>query len=291
MVSNKKLGKGLSSLLGEKADLNIQKKNDNGLLLVPIEHIFRDESQPRKEFNKEKIEELAQSIKKNGLIQPLILNKNSENNYTLVAGERRWRAAQIANLKTIPALLLPKDLDKDEISLIENIQRENLKISEEAQAYQRLIDKNNYTHEELSKIVGKSRSHISNLIRILNLDNYFFDLLNKGIISMGHARALIGKKISDFELNWTLLEDSEIGSSNTLNKILNENNDAVYVERGAGLWRIDSLSENLNKVSYSLYMDSGGSLSDYLNDFITSQSIIMLFNGILKKAGDNSYVD
>ena len=99
------------------------------------------------------------------------------------------------------------------------------------------------------------------------------------------------KKISDFELNWTLLEDSEIGSSNTLNKILNENNDAVYVERGAGLWRIDSLSENLNKVSYSLYMDSGGSLSDYLNDFITSQSIIMLFNGILKKAGDNSYVD
>ena len=143
MVSNKKLGKGLSSLLGEKADLNIQKKNDNGLLLVPIEHIFRDESQPRKEFNKEKIEELAQSIKKNGLIQPLILNKNSENNYTLVAGERLWRAAQIANLKTIPALLLPKDLDKDEISLIENIQRENLKISEEAQAYQRLINKNN----------------------------------------------------------------------------------------------------------------------------------------------------
>ena len=99
------------------------------------------------------------------------------------------------------------------------------------------------------------------------------------------------KKISDFELNWTLLENSEVGSSNTLNKILNENNDAVYVERGAGLWRIDNLSENLNKVSYSLYMDSGGSLPDYLNDFITSQSIIMLFNGILKKAGDNSYVD
>ena len=198
-MSNKKLGKGLSSLLGEKAELNIQKKNDNGLLLVPIEQIFRDENQPRKEFNKEKIEELAQSIKKNGLIQPLILNKNSENNYTLVAGERRWRAAQIANLKTIPALLLPNDLDKDEISLIENIQRENLKISEEAQAYQRLIDKNNYTHEELSKIVGKSRSHITNLIRILNLDNYFFDLLNKGVISMGHARALIGKKTSDFD--------------------------------------------------------------------------------------------
>jgi len=209
MVSNKKLGKGLSSLLGEKADLNIKKKNDNGLFLIPIENIFRDENQPRKEFDKTKIEELAQSIKKNGLIQPLILIKNNENNYTLVAGERRWRAAQIANLKTIPALLLPKDLDKDEISLIENIQRENLKISEEAQAYQGLIDKNNYTHEELSKIVGKSRSHITNLIRILNLDNYFFDLLNKGILSMGHARALIGKKTSDF--NEQMLEKISSG--------------------------------------------------------------------------------
>lgn len=193
MVANKKLGKGLSSLLGNKNDLSFDKKNDNGLLLIPIENIYRDENQPRKEFDKEKIEELAQSIKKNGLIQPLILTKKGNNNYTLVAGERRWRAAQIANLKTIPSLLLPEDLDKDEISLIENIQRENLKISEEAQAYQRLIDKNKYTHEELSKIVGKSRSHITNLLRILSLDEYFFNLLNKGIISMGHARALVGK--------------------------------------------------------------------------------------------------
>ena len=199
MVSNKKLGKGLSSLLGSKADLNLENKKDNGLLLIPIEKIFRDENQPRKEFDKEKIEELAQSINKNGLIQPLILSKKVDNNYMLVAGERRWRAAQIANLKMIPALLLPEDLDKDEISLIENIQRENLKISEEAQAYQRLIEKNKYTHEELAKIVGKSRSHITNLLRILSLDSYFFDLLNKGIISMGHARALVGKKPEDLD--------------------------------------------------------------------------------------------
>ena len=199
MVSNKKLGKGLSSLLGNKADLNLENKTDNGLLLIPIEKIFRDENQPRKEFDKEKIEELAQSISKNGLIQPLILTKNDNDNYTLVAGERRWRAAQIANLKILPALLLPADLDKDEISLIENIQRENLKVTEEAQAYQRLIDKNSYTHEELSRIVGKSRSHITNLLRILNLHKYFSDLLNKGIISMGHARALVGKKPEDLD--------------------------------------------------------------------------------------------
>lgn len=199
MAPNKKLGKGLSSLLGNKSNLSFDKKSENGLLLIPIENIFRDENQPRKEFDREKIEELAQSIQKNGLIQPLILTKKSDNNYTLVAGERRWRAAQIANLKTIPSLLLPEDLDKDEISLIENIQRENLKISEEAHAYQRLIDKNKYTHEELAKIVGKSRSHITNLLRILTLDPYFFDLLNKGVLSMGHARALVGKKPEDLD--------------------------------------------------------------------------------------------
>jgi len=211
MVSNKKLGKGLSSLLGNKQDLKLDSKKDNGLLLIPIERIFRDENQPRKEFDKEKIDELAQSIIKNGLIQPLIVTKKDSENYILVAGERRWRASQIANLKTLPALLLPSDLDKDEISLIENIQRENLKVTEEAQAYQRLIEKNRYTHDQLSKIVGKSRSHITNLLRILNLHEYFSELLNKGIISMGHARALVGKNPE--ELDERLLSQINTGKA------------------------------------------------------------------------------
>ena len=198
---NKKLGKGLSSLLGNRNTISQQQKDieNNGLLLVPIEKIFRDETQPRKEFDKDKIDELAQSIKKNGLIQPIILVKRNDDNFMIVAGERRWRAAQIANLKTLPSLLIPDDLDKDEISLIENIQRENLKISEEANAYQRLINKNNYTHENLANIVGKSRSHITNLLRLLTLDKYFLNLLNNGKISMGHARALIGKTPGDFD--------------------------------------------------------------------------------------------
>ena len=229
MVSNKKLGKGLSSLLGNKQDLKLDSKKDNGLLLIPIERIFRDENQPRKVFDKEKIDELAQSIIKNGLIQPLIVTKKDTENYILVAGERRWRASQIANLKTLPALLLPSDLDKDEISLIENIQRENLKVTEEAQAYQRLIEKNNYTHDQLSKIVGKSRSHITNLLRILNLHEYFSDLLNKGIISMGHARALVGK--TPEELDEKLLSQINAGKAsvrdieqNSVKKKINEPN-------------------------------------------------------------------
>tara|TARA_B100001059_G_scaffold213861_1_gene230088 strand:+ start:837 stop:1451 length:615 start_codon:yes stop_codon:yes gene_type:complete len=127
------------------------------------------------------------------------LRKRNADTYILVAGERRWRAAQKAELKILPSLLLPEDLDKDEISLIENIQREDLKISEEALAYQRLIDKNNYTHDALSQIVGKSRSHITNLLRILTLDEFFLNLLNHGVITMGHARALVGKSPSDFD--------------------------------------------------------------------------------------------
>lgn len=199
MTVNKKLGKGLSSLLGNKETVQNNISEKRGLLLIPIEKIFRDDVQPRKEFNKEKIDELAQSIRKNGLIQPLIVSKRDEDSYKIVAGERRWRAAQVANIRILPSLLMPSDLDKDEISLIENIQREDLKISEEASAYQRLIQKNNYTHENLSEIVGKSRSHVTNLLRILTLHEYFSDLLNKGKISMGHARALIGKTPSDFD--------------------------------------------------------------------------------------------
>ena len=234
MSSNKKLGKGLSSLLGSKAILESENKTNNkNLLLVPIEQIFRDENQPRKEFDKEKLNELCQSISKNGLIQPLIIRPKSEGGYIIVAGERRWRASQLANLKTIPCLMLPVDLDKDEVSLIENIQREDLKISEEATAYQKLIDKNKYTHEELSKIVGKSRSHITNLLRILTLDEFFFELLNKGIISMGHARALIGKSPSDFnqvvidkittgKISVRDLEDKKINQTNQDVNIIQE---------------------------------------------------------------------
>ncbi|MDC0968568.1 ParB/RepB/Spo0J family partition protein [Alphaproteobacteria bacterium] len=207
MATNKKLGKGLSSLLGSKENSSINQNlsiDKKGLLLVPIEKIYRDEQQPRKEFDQVRISELSQSIKENGLIQPLILSVREGDTYTIVAGERRWRASQEANLKILPSLLLPEDLDKDEIALIENIQREDLKISEEAKAYQRLIDKNNYTHENLAKIVGKSRSHITNLLRILNLHTYFFDLLNTGVITMGHARALIGKKPEDYDEEFLL---------------------------------------------------------------------------------------
>ena len=260
MVVNKKLGKGLSSLLGNKDISQNKTSNNKDLLLIPIEKIFRDETQPRKEFNKEKLEELAQSIKKNGLIQPLIVRKRDLDTFLLVAGERRWRAAQSTELKILPALLLPEDLDKDEISLIENIQRENLKVSEEAKAYQRLIEKNNYTHETLSNIIGKSRSHITNLLRILDLHDLFFDLLNKGKITMGHARALVGKTPNDFD-DYTL---NQIISGKTSVRDLEKNKRKLRTSEPDLIQEEKNLSETIGFKTKIIFNKKGkGNLKIY----------------------------
>ena len=198
-MKNKKLGMGLSSLLGAKIVKNEpvteikSQNNEKNLLFISIEKIIRDPDQPRKQFNDDKIRELAISIKKHGLIQPIILRKYSDDEYRIVAGERRWRASQIAGLNIMPSIILPSDLDKNEVSLIENIQREDLTIIEEANAYINLIEKNQYSHEQLASIVGKSRSHITNILRILSLDTFFLDLLEKDIITLGHAKILGGK--------------------------------------------------------------------------------------------------
>lgn len=206
-MKNKKLGMGLSSLLGAKETKKVDNKqleinpNEKNLFFIPIEKIIRDPEQPRKIFNDENIKELALSIKKHGLIQPIIIRKHGENEYKIVAGERRWRAAQIAELNIMPSIILPSDLDKDEVSLIENIQREDLKTTEEAIAYNNLIEKNKYSHEQLASIVGKSRSHVTNTLRILNLDKFFLDLLDNEIITLGHAKVLIGKKQNDLDPN------------------------------------------------------------------------------------------
>ena len=198
-MKNKKLGMGLSSLLGAKIVKNEpvteikSQNNEKNLLFISIEKIIRDPDQPRKKFNEDKIKELAISIKKHGLIQPIILRKYSEEEYRIVAGERRWRASQIAGLNLMPSIILPSDLDKNEVSLIENIQREDLTIIEEANAYINLIEKNQYSHEQLASIVGKSRSHVTNILRILSLDTFFLDLLEKDIITLGHAKILGGK--------------------------------------------------------------------------------------------------
>ena len=183
------LGKGLSALIPEESGELIE---ESGKILVSINKIKSDEDQPRKSFDSEKIAELAESIKIHGIIQPLILRKHLDDQYIIVAGERRWRAAKMAGLKEIPAIIMElSGRDILEVSLIENIQREDLNPIEEALAYRKLLTEFSITQEELSKRIGKSRVTITNTMRLTNLDERVQQYIIESIITEGHGRALL----------------------------------------------------------------------------------------------------
>ena len=190
MISeNKKLGRGLGALLSSGKN----EKNTQNFKLINISEIKANKDQPRKDFKKEELEELASSIKSQGVLQPIVVRKKAEQQYEIIAGERRWRGAQIAGLHEIPALVKEMtDNEAQEAALIENIQRENLNAVEEAKAYKKLIENKNTGYDSLSSIVGKSKSHISNMLRLLELDDEILNYIIEGKLSMGHARALIG---------------------------------------------------------------------------------------------------
>ncbi len=194
MSSQKKgLGKGLSALFGD-----IQNKNDNNEIqrnTVSISDLQRNKFQPRIIFDEEKLEELSLSIKENGIIQPIAVrpNKYDKDKFEIVAGERRWLAAQKAGLNEVPVIVLKIDDQKSlEIAIVENVQREDLNIIEEAKGYQRLSKEFGYDHEKISKLMSKSRSHISNTLRLLSLPADIIGLLEEGKLSAGQARPLIG---------------------------------------------------------------------------------------------------
>ena len=207
------LGKGLNALIPEDTilstlDTKVEKASDikeNVSILIDINLIKSNEDQPRKEFDDEKILELAESIKSNGIIQPLVLKK-VDDEYIIVAGERRWRAAKSIGLKEVPAIVMNlTEKQILEISLIENIQREDLNSIEEALAYKRLINDFNLTQEELSKRIGKSRVTITNTLRLLNLSEDVQQYIIEGVISEGHGRALLG--ITDSKVQCELAQN------------------------------------------------------------------------------------
>ena len=187
-TENKKLGRGLGALLPSGKN-----KEDKSFKFINVSEIQANLNQPRKNFKKDDLEELALSIKSQGILQPIIVRLLSSNNYEIIAGERRWRAAQLAGIHEMPAFIkeIPEDL-LNEAALIENIQRENLNPVEEARAYESILKKHKSNYDELSKIVGKSKSHISNMIRLLELEEEILNYMISGKLSMGHARALIG---------------------------------------------------------------------------------------------------
>ena len=184
----KGLGRGLSSLLGDET----KKVETNKLLITDL---TRNKFQPRKHFDKEDLQELTNSIKEQGVIQPIVVrpDKSNENKYEIIAGERRWLASQNAGLHEVPVVILNVDDVKSlEFAIVENVQRQDLNAVDEARGYQRLIDEFNYNHEKLSQFIGKSRSYISNSIRLLSLSEEVLQMVEKGELSAGHARSLIG---------------------------------------------------------------------------------------------------
>lgn len=189
----KRLGRGLGSLIGNVQQVTEASAEEiaTGLSELPVDRIQRGEYQPRKHFDEEALQELANSISAQGVVQPIVVRKEG-NHYELIAGERRWRAAQLAGLQSIPAVI--KDIDTQSaaaIALIENIQREDLNPLEEANALQRLINDFELTHMQVAEAVGRSRVAVSNLLRLLELAEPVKDMVNRALLSMGHARALL----------------------------------------------------------------------------------------------------
>ena len=205
-VTTRGLGRGLSALISENYVSNqaatsapattVKANNDipPGMDSLSVEQLTQGKYQPRTQFNEQALSELAESIRRNGVMQPIIVRPSAQSGrYEIIAGERRWRAAKLAGLARVPVIIREID-DKQalELALVENVQRQDLLPLEEAAGYQRLIEEFDYTQEELSGIVGKSRSHVTNLLRLLSLPDEIKLMLDNGELTMGHARTLIG---------------------------------------------------------------------------------------------------
>ncbi len=190
MNKDNKLGMGLGALLSTNSNKN---ETNNSFQKINISQIVPNPSQPRKNFKDEELKELSSSIKNQGLIQPIIVKPTDDNQFQIIAGERRWRACQLNGMHEVDCVI--KEIDETSIleaALIENIQREDLNVIEEANAYKGLIDIKGISNENLAKLIGKSPSHISNILRLLELDKKIQEMVIQGDLSMGHARALIG---------------------------------------------------------------------------------------------------
>tara|TARA_B100000963_G_scaffold333520_1_gene325910 strand:+ start:150 stop:1013 length:864 start_codon:yes stop_codon:yes gene_type:complete len=194
MVKSKGLGKGLSALLGDNNNNNkniVDLKNFKSDK-TPIYKLVPNKFQPRKNFGKKQLEELAVSIKSRGIIQPIAVRKISNDKFEIIAGERRWRAAQLANIHEVPTVLLDvNDELAAEFAVLENVQREGLNPLEEADGYQTLIDKFSYTQDKIAEMIGKSRAYITNTLRLKKLPKEIQNMVTDGLLTAGHARSLI----------------------------------------------------------------------------------------------------
>ena len=232
----KGLGRGLSSLIGEtKIDININKAS--------ISELVRNKLQPRKVFNEESLQELTNSIKERGIIQPIIVRKSSDDSskYEIIAGERRWLAAQKAGLHEVPVVITDiDDLKSLEFSIVENVQRNDLSAIEEARGYQRLIEEFSYNQEKVAKFIGKSRSHITNFLRLLSLPEAVLKLIEIKKLSPGHAKILVGLDNADFVANKIIEKKLSVRQAEKLVNIFKKKKKSFKSLKDANLQALES---------------------------------------------------
>ena len=234
--SKKGLGRGLSSLIGDTNSKPVKNK-------VSIGSIIRNKFQPRKNFDKEKMEELTNSIQERGIIQPIIVRRSSEqvDKFEIIAGERRWQAAQSAGLHEVPIVEIEADnLKSLEFAIVENVQRSDLNAIEEAEGYKRLIDDFGYDQEKVSKFIGKSRVHVTNSLRLLTLPKEVISLIIENKISQGHAKVLVGLENAHFLAKKIINKKLSVRQSENLIRALKSNKNISQKNKNPNLISLEN---------------------------------------------------
>ena len=257
------LGRGLSSLIGDTNSTIMKNK-------ISISSIVRNKLQPRKRFEKESLEDLTNSIKERGIIQPIIVRKSKvDDKYEIIAGERRWLAAQNAGLHEVPVVKIEADdLKSLEFAIVENVQRNDLNPIEEAQGYQRLIDDFSYDQEKVAKFIGKSRTHITNSLRLLSLPKEVLGLIEEGKLSQGHAKILVNLENAHFLAKKIIEKKLSVRQAENLVRVFKSSNKIRLISKDANL---KNLEDDLkDKIGIRVYIknkknNSGRISFDYKN--------------------------
>ena len=244
------LGRGLSSLIGDtKVNSNINK--------LPITDLVRNKFQPRKNFDQENLEELTNSIKERGIIQPIIVrvSEDQKNKYEIIAGERRWLSAQNAGFHEVPVVITEaNDLKSLEFAIVENVQRHDLNPIEEATGYQRLIDEFEYDHEKVAKFIGKSRSHISNCLRLLSLPKEVIELIEKNKLSQGHAKVLVGLENAFFVAKKILDKNLSVRQAENLVRVFKNKKVPKFISQDPNLRQLENSLKD--RIGLNVYINN-----------------------------------
>jgi ParB family transcriptional regulator, chromosome partitioning protein len=268
----KGLGRGLSSLIGaESVKSNINK--------LQVSDIVRSKFQPRKKFSEEDLNSLTNSIKERGIIQPIIVRRSEDkkNKHEIIAGERRWLAAQKAGLHEVPVVITEADdLKSLEFAMVENVQRHDLNVMEEAQGYQRLINDFSYDQEKVAKFIGKSRSHIANCLRLLTLPKEIIELIENNELSPGHAKILVGLENAHFLAKKIIEKKLSVRQAENLVKIFKNKNVAKINLKDPNLKQLES--SIINKIGLNVSINNkknnSGSIEFYYKDIDQLNKII-----------------